>query len=453
VSFGSTSGRATRRLIALFATILVVAALNVVMRPSSGHALDAPVVSTTVPGGVTCDVLPVQPMSTPTTVCSTPTTQPPAESTTTTSTTVAPASTTTTTVVGAPVDNGASDNTTVVTDTSSVVSAARDASSSVTNAVHASALSSDTGAAFPEAVIPQAPVLVAPAASVGDPTAGLVAGPRSTIGVLDQLATLGLSPALIARIFAPFPVAGRATYTDDFLEPRTAPTPHLHQGIDIVANTGTPVVASGAGVVRLSSAMSGDDPDGGNAINLVTADGTRYYYAHLDHFTSGLNDGQQVAQGDILGVVGSTGDATGPHLHFEIHPNDGAAIDPASSLDRWLAQAAATAKALRSGPLSVTLPKLGLTGTPKQARPSLHTHLASDASASHALTSTASLPMLALTLAGLSWIVIRRRQRRVLARELTSPVAVDPSDPLWSAVAASTPMTRREAKETHIRAD
>jgi murein DD-endopeptidase MepM/ murein hydrolase activator NlpD len=101
-----------------------------------------------------------------------------------------------------------------------------------------------------------------------------------------------------------------------------------HEGIDIFAPRGTPVVAAAAGrVVRV-----GQNRLGGNVI-YVAGDGAQvYYYAHLDSFRAGLAPGDHVRAGDVLGHVGHTGNAarTPAHLHFGIYPamNWFRAVDP-----------------------------------------------------------------------------------------------------------------------------
>ena len=74
---------------------------------------------------------------------------------------------------------------------------------------------------------------------------------------------------------------------------------------------------------------------GGNKRWLVAADGTQYYYAHVSAFADGVNDGTVVEAGQVVGYVGSTGNAitTPAHVHFEIPPGGGAAIDPFPILD------------------------------------------------------------------------------------------------------------------------
>jgi hypothetical protein len=141
------------------------------------------------------------------------------------------------------------------------------------------------------------------------------------------------SPAILARFpGAVFPVAGIYTYTDTFGAYR-ANTPGGHEGDDIFASYGTPVVAVQDGVIT----GVGTTPIGGNNIHLTTRRGDYFYYAHLSRFATGLVQGQQVVAGQTIGYVGDTGDAKGtpPHLHFEIHPGGGTAVDPTPYLDAW----------------------------------------------------------------------------------------------------------------------
>ena len=105
----------------------------------------------------------------------------------------------------------------------------------------------------------------------------------------------------------------------------------------LVADRGTPVRAPFDGVVSGSF-----EPVGGNDIYVRTGDGTYYFGAHLDSYAK-LPGGSSVKQGQIIGYVGNTGDAQGgsPHLHFEIHPKGGPAVNPKPILDRWLDEALA----------------------------------------------------------------------------------------------------------------
>lgn len=109
---------------------------------------------------------------------------------------------------------------------------------------------------------------------------------------------------------------------------RAAPMPGAstdHNGIDLPAPKGTPVYAAADGTVK--NAWNDTKAGGGNSVVLTHADKMASGYAHLDSYT--VKPGQQVKQGDLIGYVGSTGTATGPHLHFTVTGADGKKIDPA----------------------------------------------------------------------------------------------------------------------------
>jgi murein DD-endopeptidase MepM/ murein hydrolase activator NlpD len=172
-------------------------------------------------------------------------------------------------------------------------------------------------------------------------------GARSTIALLDALRPmqeLGMTAeeAAIAG-FGHFPVAGMADYSDDWWQPRFGPPFHLHEGTDIFAARGTPVRAPFAGVVRFD-----DGGLGGKGAYVTQPDGTYYYMAHLDGFAKKLSNGSAVKQGDVVGYVGDSGNALGgsPHVHFEVHPRGGAAVNPKPLLDAWLNEAINNASAL-----------------------------------------------------------------------------------------------------------
>ncbi len=90
-----------------------------------------------------------------------------------------------------------------------------------------------------------------------------------------------------------------------------------HKGVDLAAPTGTRIKAAGDGVVEFVGRKGGY----GNVIVLRHENGVSTLYGHLSGFASGLRKGQQVAQSDIIGYVGMTGMATGPHLHYEFLVN------------------------------------------------------------------------------------------------------------------------------------
>ncbi len=87
-----------------------------------------------------------------------------------------------------------------------------------------------------------------------------------------------------------------------------------HHGVDYAAPTGTPVSASGDGKVL----FAGRDGGYGNLIILRHRNGWKTYYGHLSRFARGIRKGERVSQGELIGYVGATGLATGPHLHYEM---------------------------------------------------------------------------------------------------------------------------------------
>ena len=105
----------------------------------------------------------------------------------------------------------------------------------------------------------------------------------------------------------------------------------VHEGVDIMASLGQEVYAVDNGVLW-KQAIDGD-PNAvlsGNAWYVRLADGTYFFYGHLSAFAAGLVVGDTVTRGQLIGYVGDTGNA-GPlnyHLHFEVHPKGGAAVNP-----------------------------------------------------------------------------------------------------------------------------
>ncbi|MGI4860307.1 MAG: M23 family metallopeptidase [Janthinobacterium lividum] len=100
-----------------------------------------------------------------------------------------------------------------------------------------------------------------------------------------------------------------------------------HQGIDLAAPRGTPVVAAADGTIVFAGWRNGY----GRLLVVRHAPPYSTYYAHLDGFAPGIRAGRPVARGEPLGRVGSTGDATGPHLHFELRAAD-RPVDPTLAL-------------------------------------------------------------------------------------------------------------------------
>jgi murein DD-endopeptidase MepM/ murein hydrolase activator NlpD len=100
----------------------------------------------------------------------------------------------------------------------------------------------------------------------------------------------------------------------------------FHSGLDFAAPEGTEIRSIAPGVVTQASS----DGAFGNKTVVRLDDGTVLWYCHQSQF--GVQVGQRLASGDLVGYVGSTGNTTGPHLHLEVHPGGGDAVDP----ETWL---------------------------------------------------------------------------------------------------------------------
>jgi murein DD-endopeptidase MepM/ murein hydrolase activator NlpD len=114
------------------------------------------------------------------------------------------------------------------------------------------------------------------------------------------------------------PVAGPRAFADTWGAARSGG--RSHEGVDMMSPGGTPLVAVEAGSANFSTNRLG-----GNAIWLTGASGTKYYYAHL---SSWEGSSRSVSQGEVIGYVGATGNTTANHLHFEVHPGGGRAVNP-----------------------------------------------------------------------------------------------------------------------------
>ncbi len=101
----------------------------------------------------------------------------------------------------------------------------------------------------------------------------------------------------------------------------------MHRGVDVGAPIGTPVVAAAAGVVEQAG---WNDGGFGNLVEIRHSDGSMTRYAHNNRLT--VSTGQTVTQGQQIAELGSTGYSTGPHLHFEVHPEGQGAVNPVAYL-------------------------------------------------------------------------------------------------------------------------
>ncbi len=176
----------------------------------------------------------------------------------------------------------------------------------------------------------------------GTPRPGETTLPRRPVAVRGNAA--GISGAGLSNYL--FPVLGTTGYSNDWGGPR-ASTGIPHQGTDIFANEGTPVVAVADGVLD----RVGWNAIGGYRFWLFDQYGNSFYHAHLSAYSPIAVDGARVRRGDVIAFVGHTGDAqyTPPHLHFEVHPGNGAPTNPFPLLNAWKRGVAVAIGLLASG--------------------------------------------------------------------------------------------------------
>ena len=135
---------------------------------------------------------------------------------------------------------------------------------------------------------------------------------------------LGLvaAPAVAISVF---PVQGLCSYENTWHAPRGTDRKHL--GVDIIAKEGNLLYAVTDGTITKTYTV-GTDKLAGNGVRLTMADGTYFFYGHMQKIADGITVGAKVKAGQVLGYLGKTGGTTTPHLHLEVHPLGGEAIDP-----------------------------------------------------------------------------------------------------------------------------
>jgi peptidoglycan hydrolase-like protein with peptidoglycan-binding domain len=143
---------------------------------------------------------------------------------------------------------------------------------------------------------------------------------------------LGLAPMDPPAASAPVtitleakPVQGPCYYGDTWLAARSVGRVHL--GVDIAAKEGNELYAVASGTVTKIYTVE-KDPLTGNGLRITRPDGTYFFYGHLSAFPPGLAVGTAVTAGQVVGYVGRTGNAGMPHLHLEVHPGGGSAVNP-----------------------------------------------------------------------------------------------------------------------------
>ncbi len=181
------------------------------------------------------------------------------------------------------------------------------------------------GSIVPQELLPPAPTTTSPPVETLPTNSGASGG---TSGGRTGTSGSGSTPTAIVFAGGGYidaivcPMLGSA-YGDTWGAPRSGG--RRHEGVDMLAPMGTPIYAVVSGFVTFKQNRLG-----GNAVSLAGDNGTRYYYAHLSRY-EGSN--RRVIQGEVIGYNGDTGNATGvPHLHFEIHPGGGLAVNPTPSV-------------------------------------------------------------------------------------------------------------------------
>jgi peptidoglycan hydrolase-like protein with peptidoglycan-binding domain len=135
---------------------------------------------------------------------------------------------------------------------------------------------------------------------------------------------LGVMAAPAVQI-AVFPIQGPCSFENTWHAPRG--TSRVHLGVDIIAKEGNLLYAVADGTITKMYSV-GTDKLAGNGVRLTTADGTYFFYGHMSRVADGITIGTKVKAGQVVGYNGKTGATNTPHLHFEVHPGGGEAIDP-----------------------------------------------------------------------------------------------------------------------------
>jgi len=176
-------------------------------------------------------------------------------------------------------------------------------------------LAASTPAAAPSA----APAAVAPSSGSSSSSSGTRAAASPAAAATPAPAPVPASPPPSnAGNGIVCPVAGPRAFGDTWGAARSGG--RSHEGVDMMSPGGTPLVAVESGYVQFKTTRLG-----GNSVWLNGNSGTRYFYAHLSAWEG---SSRNVSQGEVIGYVGATGNTTANHLHFEVHPGGGRAVNP-----------------------------------------------------------------------------------------------------------------------------
>lgn len=181
------------------------------------------------------------------------------------------------------------------------------------------------GGAQPAVTTPQptAPPATTPASGTGGTTPS---APASTTPAPVVTTPVVTAPVVVSGGDGWFcPVAGPTAFGDTWGAARSGG--RRHEGVDMMSPLGTPLVAVVAGTATMRT-----NTLGGNVVSLMGVDGNRYYYAHLSAWEG---SSRAVSAGEVIGYVGHTGNTTANHLHFQIHPGGGAAVNPYPTVRKY----------------------------------------------------------------------------------------------------------------------
>jgi peptidoglycan hydrolase-like protein with peptidoglycan-binding domain len=157
-------------------------------------------------------------------------------------------------------------------------------------------------------------------------TNGLTVTGTVTQEVADKLglAEAATSTAVLVKLDR-FPIQGQCYYGNTWHAARG--NGRLHEGVDVIAREGKLLYAVVDGTI---TKQYWDQPGAtaGNGLRVTQDNGTYFLYLHMSGFAPGIELGTKVKAGDVIGFVGNTGSSATPHLHFEIHPGGGAAVNP-----------------------------------------------------------------------------------------------------------------------------
>ncbi|NNE41256.1 MAG: peptidoglycan DD-metalloendopeptidase family protein [Marinicaulis sp.] len=152
-----------------------------------------------------------------------------------------------------------------------------------------------------------------------------IAGGFAAIGLAFAQAAFVVEPSEVRASLPQAPVDGKVTLGYKETSVALGDDRSAHEGVDIKAKRGAPVMAAGDGKVVAATSRYNNQPAWGKVVVIDHGHGLITRYAHLDNFV--VTRGDVVLAGDTIGAVGSTGRSTGPHLHFEVL-RDGEPVDP-----------------------------------------------------------------------------------------------------------------------------